>query len=156
MPKRVTSADDASAHQAVIVDWMQRQMKRLGWRPETWAKAAGLAPTTVSRAISPGYASVSSVPTVHALAVAAQVPSVLDFLAGRAGIAPGSKVLCGMLVELLPAIGCRSPEAKVERLAHALSVALAGWSELSDGDELEHAKILARAARHTIRDLNHD
>lgn len=45
-----------------------------------WAKAAGFAPSTVTRATADDYSSVTSLITIHGLARAADVPSPLDMM----------------------------------------------------------------------------
>jgi len=148
MLRKSISPAEMRGQQRIIVGWMRRQLARLQWKPERWAREAGLAPTTVTRAMSEEYQSVSSVTTLDALARAARVPSILDYLEGRAGFAPRGGVLDAMLGELLPAVGCDITDAKRRMLAEALAQALAGMAELSDSAEnADVARVLAQAAR---------
>lgn len=75
--------DRVQPEQQIIVEWMARQLRRMRIRPQAWAERAGVYPTTITRAMKPDYTSVTAIPTLDALARAAQVPSVLDFLAGQ-------------------------------------------------------------------------
>lgn len=69
--------------QQIIAEWLERTRLKKGWTWEQWAREAEIgAPTTLTRAIKANYSSVTSIPTLHALAQAAGVPSVLDFLGG--------------------------------------------------------------------------
>lgn len=138
--------------QRVIVAWMRHHMERLGWNPEKWAKEAHLAPTTVSRALAENYESVSSVPTLHALARAAGSPSVLDFLQGQADLKRAYPMMTATLRELLPAVGCNLPGRTVEALAEAIGDVIVGMAEqINGGDPDELARVLARAARAKVR-----
>lgn len=67
--------------QVVIADWMQRQLDRKGWSAVEWARCANIAPTSITRAMSHDYNSVTTLPVLEKLARAAEVESVLDFLA---------------------------------------------------------------------------
>jgi hypothetical protein len=135
--------------QRVIVKWMQRQLQRLQWKPERWAKEARLAPTTVTRAMAENYDSVSSVTTLHALARAASVPSILDFLAGQEKIALRYPIITVMLGELLPAVGCQLSDDLLRAVAEALAQALTGMihQEPNASRDPEVARLLARAAK---------
>ena len=123
--------------QQIIVDWMARQLRRMGIRPQAWAERAGVYPTTITRAMKPDYTSVTAIPTLDALARAAHVPSVLDFLetqdAPGAAAAPRSPPapplteddLAPLLAALLPlAPKGIVTESAVRDLAGALSYGL--------------------------------
>lgn len=146
-----SGADSVKDMQRVIVRWMARQLERTGWSAERWAREASLAPTTVTRAMSPHYHSVSSVPTLHALARAADVPSILNFLEGQVIISPKYPILTAMLQEVLPTLGVELQEDTVTALAHALGEAICGMTSevMSPKPELEHA--LAEVARDAVR-----
>lgn len=60
--------------------WMIRVMDETGWNPPEWADKAGLAATTIQRAIKPGYAYVTSSKTLAKLAAAAHTapPALQD------------------------------------------------------------------------------
>lgn len=66
--------------QKIIADWMRRQLDRLGWTAKHWAEQAGVNPSTVTRAMEPDYASVTSLPTIDKLAQAAGATSPLEYL----------------------------------------------------------------------------
>jgi hypothetical protein len=131
---------------------MARQIERLHWSAERWAHEADLAPTTVTRAMSPNYKSVSSVPTLHALARAAGVPSIIDFLDSQTNLTPRSPVLAAVLRELLPTVGYHVPEEKIVTLSEGISATLAGLAEQDgeNGSDPELARKLARAWRATL------
>jgi phage repressor protein C with HTH and peptisase S24 domain len=63
-----------------VANWMKRQMERLSWTPQRWAKEAGTSPTNITRALDPDQKPIATLSTLHALARAARAPSVLDFL----------------------------------------------------------------------------
>lgn len=106
-----------------IVAWMNEQMRRLGWNPQKWAQQAHIHPTSVTRAMSEGYNSVTSVATLEALARAASVPTVLDFLDdqtnGRTPV-PTSETLGAVLYKLMP----DRDQGEVALVAKRLSAAL--------------------------------
>ena len=109
--------------QRAVVKWMNAQLRRMGIAPEQWAKRAHIHPSTVTRARDEAYGSVTSVPTLHALAVAAGAPSVLDFLneeTGRA-VAPDS----AQVTTIVRAVLERDSSAAPERLAASIAYGLA-------------------------------
>jgi len=109
--------------QKVIARWIERIAKAKGWTLGKWASEAGLgAATTLTRAIKEDYRSVTTVTTLHALARAAQVPSVLDFLDGGAVSAGALRPLLSELMQLAPKRGWT--EQDVEHLAEALEYGL--------------------------------
>ena len=55
-------------------------MRLRGWSPERWAHEAGVAPTSITRAMQESYTGVSGTQVLHSLARAAGVPSPLDAL----------------------------------------------------------------------------
>jgi hypothetical protein len=115
--------------QRIVVKWMRCQLDRLEWVPERWANEAGLAPTTVTRAMSKNYDSVSSVTTLNALARAAGIPSIVDFLAGQAALEVSDyPVLTKTLEEILPVLGCELPPEKLTILAEAIGSTISGLS----------------------------
>lgn len=138
--------------QRVVVGWMRRQLDRLHWKPERWAHEAGLAPTTVTRAMADNYNSVSSVTTLHALARAAGCPSILDFLEGQTNLDLAYPIITTALKELLPAVGSHLPDDTVAALAGAVAQVVAGMAEQGDGGgDTDTARVLAKAARVTLR-----
>lgn len=158
MPRMKTSGETMRGMQSIVVNWMERQLHRLNWKPERWAKEAGLSPTTVTRAMSDDYASVSSVPTLHALARAAKTPSVLDFLSGYAGMTPPPEMLTIVLEELLPVIGCYPEPSQIDSLGEAISRTLAGMAALpvESAKKPEVVRIIAQAARHILTGHNNN
>jgi hypothetical protein len=133
---------------------MERQLARLRWKPERWAREAGLAPTTVTRAMAANYESVSSVHTLHVLARAAGVPSILDFLDGQATISVRYPIITVMLAELLPAVGCVIDETSLARLGEALAQSLLGMTHQDESarTDPEVARLVARAAKAAMLD----
>lgn len=69
--------------QRIIVGWIERvaTFRRLTYGG--WATKAKVAPTTLTRGTKADFNSVTTIPKLHALAKAANVPSVLDFLASQ-------------------------------------------------------------------------
>lgn len=114
--------------QRIIAKWMERVRAQRSWTWNAWATAiekAGLgkiAATTISRAVKEEYQSVTSVETLHVLARAAEVPSVLDFLNGHAFSAAALKPVLAELMPLGPK--GRWTEQDVEHLAQALEYGL--------------------------------
>jgi len=51
--------------------WMNVVLKATGWSPRAWAIKAGVAPTTVTRALNPSYKFTTSTKTLNKLAVVA-------------------------------------------------------------------------------------
>lgn len=109
--------------QRVIADWIERVRARTGWSLGKWASEAGIkAATTVTRAVKDDYESVTKIETLHALARAAKVPSILDFLGGSAFSASGLKPVLSDLLKLAPRGGWT--ERDVEHLVQALAYGL--------------------------------
>lgn len=139
--------------QRIIANWLMDIAHRKGWNWATWAERAGIgAPTTISRAVKDDYGSVTKIETLHKLARAANVPSVLDFLQGDAVNVSAVKAL---LTELLPLAPKRRWSAQdVEILVEALAYGL----QLPPSDPTNPASqdaygVAARAAAERFRDL---
>jgi len=92
--------------QRIIAEWMRRCLKRKGWTGKQWAEKAGVNPSTVTRAMEDDYASVTSVPTIDALAKAAGATSPLDVLADDGRMVRPSvtalEVMLGVVLRELP------------------------------------------------------
>lgn len=69
----VRAVDENAQLAAEIRAWMLQTMERTGLTPSTWAKAAGVARTTIARPIKEGYQFVTSSRTLAKLAKAAGV-----------------------------------------------------------------------------------
>lgn len=119
--------------QIVIANWLERTRQQMGWSWSQWAKKAGVgAGTTLTRAIKDDYKSVTSIPTLHALAQAAEVPSVLDFLSGQTIEKP----------------------VNVEALTQALTYVLKNIPKAELSDQL--AGTYVRAALHALELVDND
>lgn len=142
--------------QQIIVAWMRRQLERLRWNPERWAKEAGLSPTTVSRAMHDKYESVSSVTTLHALARAANMPSILDYLTHQTNSAYTAPLIGAVLAELLPAIGCNPDDELLGKLgvcvSHTLAQVQHGTLDRHENYDIHQARTVARAMRSVFFD----
>lgn len=148
MPKSVKQ------QQAAVVRWMESQLDRLGWSAEQWARAAGLSPTTVTRALTPAPKSVSSVPTLHALARAARVPSVIDFLEGDAMLNLSPDAMTVLIEELFPIAGIKTTAQQRADLAILSAEVRRGLGEQEThlmGDRAT-VRVLAKAARAHLRE----
>lgn len=82
--------------QRIVVAWMQRVMQERGLSAEQWAGRAGVAATSITRAMRDSYAGTTSLPLLHRLARAAEVASPLDFLGGATAL-PGLSELVGAI-----------------------------------------------------------
>lgn len=80
--------DENAQIAAEIRVWMLQTMERAGLNPTTWSKAAGVARTTVARAIKEGYPFVTSSRTLAKLAKAAGVQAPEMIRAAEAQIVP--------------------------------------------------------------------
>lgn len=146
--------------QRIIADWIETTRAKKGWTYAEWARRAGLgADTTITRALKDKYASVTSVPTLHQLATAAEVPSILDFLSENADeeekAAPSEAALTGLLAALLPLAPKGQPTAQSMRV---LALALQRGLELLGPDSGSHpsdeaVSVAARGAVARLRDL---
>ena len=125
------------SEQGVIVAWMRAQANRLKESPTAWARRAGLNPTTVTRALGPDYPSVTSVPTLDALARAAGVPSVLQFLGAQAAAEQSPRAPRAVLAEILHAIGCAPPGISIDQVTEAMVNAQAAVIRSSHGVEYD-------------------
>lgn len=72
----------------VVSKWAQRVGVVTKWAPSRWASEAGISDTTMTRGIGEDSSSTPKIENLHALARAAKVPSVLDFLATEAASMP--------------------------------------------------------------------
>lgn len=110
--------------QRAVVKWMNAQLRRMGIAPEQWAKRARVHPSTVTRARDDNYTSVTSIPTLHALAVAAGAPSVLDFLNDESGraVAPDSAQIATVVRAVLERDSTAAPERLAASIAYGLSL----------------------------------
>lgn len=87
------SAETSEIKKAAITAislWRDRVMAHLGWNAAHWAKRASISDTTITRGMKRDAASTIKIENLHALAQAASLPSVLDFLASQPG-APASR-----------------------------------------------------------------
>lgn len=112
--------------QKIIADWMRRQRERKGWTSEEWARRACVSTSTVSRAQSDDYPSVTAVLTLDKLAKAAGVPSILAYLeADTPQTLPNEAALTAIFAGMLRGLGERHPiEEQAELLAKGLSAAV--------------------------------
>lgn len=111
--------------QEVIAHWMAQYLRRSGVPASDWATAAKLHKSTVSRAMKENYESVTSINTLDALAKAAGMPSVLDFLRSQAVEQEFPDVTIELLRQVLPALGCELSEADSNRLSTIMLAARA-------------------------------
>jgi hypothetical protein len=151
--------------QQIIADWIKRTLQRNNWTAADWAKATGtgMAPTTITRAVDPDYASVTGTKTLHALARAAGVPSVLDFLetdqattpaAPQPPAVPSAESLSTLLAAVLPlAPRGRQTAESLRVVAAALESGLALLAEqIANGEDLALG-VASRAAVTRFRAL---
>ena len=109
--------------QKVIANWMTRYMQRSGINATDWAISAELHKSTVSRATKDKFESVTSIPTLHALAVAAGMPSVLDFLSAQAVELEYPDATIEILRQALPTIGCHLSDVDFNQLSTVMLAA---------------------------------
>ena len=112
---------------------MERVRAKKGWSWNKWANEAGIgASTTLTRAVKDDYKSITSIDTLDALARAAKVPSVLDFLSGNETIPseaapaePAPELVASLLADLAP-LWPSGPvtDQSLRALAQALSYGL--------------------------------
>lgn len=131
--KSVEFKDEAVA---VVAGWVERIAKtpEVGSRSK-WARAAGVSDTTVTRGMARTSESTPKIENLHALARAAGIPSVLDFLENQ-GADTVAEVSTSRLNEdnLVPLLNVLLPLAPsgraTEQSLRALSSALAHGIEL--------------------------
>jgi hypothetical protein len=111
--------------QKIIAEWMARQLADKGWTGDEWAKRAGVSPSTVTRAQSDTYPSVTAVLTLDKLAKAAGVPSILSYLEDDTPpTIPSEEVLTVLLSGMLRGLSGRfRPEEMPLLLARGLQSA---------------------------------
>ena len=63
-----------------VTRWRDAILSHTGWKANRWAEEAGVDPTPITRTMGPKCSSTAKIETLHLLAIAANVPSVLDFL----------------------------------------------------------------------------
>lgn len=90
---------------------MKAYLARSGKTASEWSASAGLHKTTVSRAMKDDFNSVTSIPTLHRLASAAGIPSVLDFLRAQAVEQELPDLTIELLRETLAMLGCTLTDA---------------------------------------------
>lgn len=141
--------------QKVVARWLKRVAQAKGWNWSEWARAAGgmMKPSTLSRAVKEEYDSVTKIETLHALARAANVPSVLDFLDGDAVSVTAMRAV---LLDLLPLMPKRSWTQEdvdhfVEALVYGLGLSSSDPASAVSPDAYE---VAANAAINRFRDLS--
>lgn len=103
-----------------IASWMQRVMTEKGWSAEEWASKAKVAPTSITRAVKPGYKFVTKKATVDKLAsVAGSSPDQAQPSGVNADVL---ETMLGVLLRHAPKGGYSGPG--VRRLAEALEYGL--------------------------------
>lgn len=140
--------------QKIIAAWLERVRKAKEWSWNHWAKAAGVkAATTLSRAVKDDYDSVTKIETLHALARAAGVPSVLDFLEGNAFSAAALKPILAELLPLAPRTGWTEQDLDtfVEAVQYALTLPPCDPAKPTSQDAYA---VAARAAASRLRKLD--
>lgn len=140
----------------VISRWRDRVLQTKGWNAPRWALEAKISPTTITRNMKPDSENSVKIETLHQLARAADVPSVLDFLAE--GVAPRSSgqlslppsdVLAAIFDELAAeTVGARVPESALRPTGRALELLLQQIS----ADPSIHANL--DAVRAVVRTTN--
>jgi hypothetical protein len=111
--------------QKIIVAWMSDVIARTGLSPEAWARAAGVASTTITWAMKPDYKFVTKQQTLEALADAVGLsPPVI--VGGRIVLPPNADVLVVLLNAILPKSqrGTRAADMSIRVLAEALEYGL--------------------------------
>ena len=66
--------------QRIVAEWMRRTLRTREWTAEFWGRRAGVAPTTITRAMQESYRGVTSLRALDKLARAADIDSPLDVL----------------------------------------------------------------------------
>jgi transcriptional regulator with XRE-family HTH domain len=112
--------------QKIIADWMRRQLTRKGWTAEEWARRAGVSTSTVSRAQSVDYPSVTAVLTLDKLARAAGVPSILSYIeADTPPVLPNEAVLSAIFAGMLRGMADRfGHDDQAQLMAQGLAASL--------------------------------
>jgi lambda repressor-like predicted transcriptional regulator len=111
--------------QKIIVAWMSDVIARTGHSPQSWSKAAGVASTTITRAMKPDYKFVTKQQTLEALADAVGLsPPVI--VGGRIVLPPNADVLVVLPNAILPKSqrGTRDADLSIRALAEALEYGL--------------------------------
>lgn len=130
-------------------------MRRLRITPERWARDAGLHPTTVTRAMSETYESVTSLPTLHALARAANSPSVVDFLEHQArnggGFRVEPRVMTVLLETTLPLYDPAGGRDQISKMCEALVYGLSLVPIGPDSENEAALRVAAQAAAERFR-----
>jgi len=114
----------------IISRWRDRIMQAKGWKAPQWAAKAKISETTITRNMKPDSSNSAKIETLHMLARAARVPSVLDFLEGSADgpigpDLPPADVLAVIFDELAAeTVGARVPESALRPTGRALELLL--------------------------------
>jgi len=139
--------------QKSVRDWIQGVLDRQGWSAGRFAKKAGVAPSTVTRALDPAYEFVPSTRTLAKLAaVADEPPPILPPTPRQSQIVPAFlpvryRAQAGHWVEI-------EFEEPLAQFSHAVApdpryVAWAQWLELVVGDSI-NLKIPAGQYAHVV------
>lgn len=126
---------------AVVSAWVDRVCADKKWSRSAWAAEAGISDTTVTRGMAPTSVSTPKLENLHALAVAAGIPSVVDFLREQGGEqlgqhwVPSDETLAELLEAALPALS-EGPEKRDALQVAALAIG-AGLRSLSRRPHLE-------------------
>lgn len=145
---------DSAKRRAIsaVSRWRDHVLKIKGWTAQQWADKAGVSATTITRSMAPVHSSTAKLETLHLLARAAGVPSVVDFMEGRAVSGIALRPLLSELMQLAPK--GRWTEQDVEHLAEALEYGLGlPPSDLATPASPDAYKTAARAAASRFREL---
>lgn len=145
--------------QRIIANWMTRLMAKRGWTAQSWAEQAGTSPTNISRAIKDDFTSLTTVRTLHQLAVAAKIPSVLDFLEDQDGSpAFNEEAAAGVISEILrraPKGGWKESDAPrlARTIGYGLQLPAGGPAKTPSKDAVD---VAARAAVDRLLEERHE
>nr|WP_293854386.1 hypothetical protein [Sphingomonas sp. SCN 67-18] len=128
--------------QKIIAAWIERMRVKHGVNFREWAERAELgADTTISRAVKPDYTSVTTIPTIDALARALGEPSILEYFSEHQSIAlPSGERMIAALGAALTASGRADLVNELAvKLARFLPIVLAGASVPLRNDPIDEA-----------------
>ena len=138
-----------------IVRWMESVMAEKGLNPETWAAAAEIAPTSITRAMKDNYPYVTKRQTLQKLAIAAGVepPVAVGGVVQPQINAANLEPILGVLLPLAPKgrLSDQSLRALSEALAYGLELLGDHLSTPANDDVL---KMVVRGVGLRFREIN--
>lgn len=124
--EKIIAAKDEAIR--AVSRWRDAVLAKTGWNGATWAAKVGISPTTITRNMNADWSGTAKLENLHALARAAGVRSVVDFLrddpVATDALPPPEALAIVLDVIAAEMVGTRIPESSLRPAGRALALAL--------------------------------